>query len=42
MALPRKLKNLNLFNDANSYVGVVKTSPCPRSVARWKAIAAVA
>lgn len=29
MALPRKLKNLNLFNDANSYVGVVKTVTLP-------------
>lgn len=29
MALPRKLKNLNLFNDANSYLGVVKTVTLP-------------
>jgi P2 family phage contractile tail tube protein len=29
MALPRKLKNLNLFNDANSYVGVVKSVTLP-------------
>lgn len=29
MALPRKLKNLNLFNDANSYVGVVKSITLP-------------
>jgi P2 family phage contractile tail tube protein len=29
MALPRKLKNLNLFNDAYSYVGVVKSVTLP-------------
>lgn len=29
MAMPRKLKNLNLFNDANSYLGVVKTATMP-------------
>lgn len=29
MALPRKLKNLNLFNDANSYVGVIKSVTLP-------------
>lgn len=29
MAMPRKLKNLNLFNDANSYLGVVKTITLP-------------
>ena len=29
MAMPRKLKNLNLFNDANSYVGVVKSVTLP-------------
>jgi uncharacterized protein len=29
MAMPRKLKNLNLFNDANSYLGVVKTVTLP-------------
>jgi P2 family phage contractile tail tube protein len=29
MAMPRKLKNLNLFNDANSYVGVVKSVVLP-------------
>jgi P2 family phage contractile tail tube protein len=27
--MPRKLKNLNLFNDANSYLGVVKTVTLP-------------
>lgn len=29
MAMPRKLKNLNLFNDANSYIGVVKSVTLP-------------
>ena len=30
MALPRKLKNMNLFNDANSYQGVAKTVTLPK------------
>lgn len=29
MAMPRKLKNLNLFNEGNSYVGVVKSVTLP-------------
>lgn len=29
MALPKKLKNLNLFNDGNSYQGVAKTVTLP-------------
>lgn len=29
MALPRKLKNMNLFNDGNSYLGVVKSATLP-------------
>ncbi|AXA54725.1 phage major tail tube protein [Pseudomonas thivervalensis] len=29
MAMPSKLKNLNLFNDANSYLGVVKSVTLP-------------
>ncbi len=29
MAMPRKLKNLMLFNDANAYVGVVKSVTLP-------------
>ena len=29
MALPRKLKNLNLFNDGYSYLGVVKSVTLP-------------
>lgn len=30
MALPRKLKNLNLFNDGHSYMGVVKSVTLPK------------
>lgn len=29
MALPRKLKNMNLFNDGNSYTGVAKSVTLP-------------
>ncbi|MBC3258054.1 phage major tail tube protein [Pseudomonas paralactis] len=29
MAMPRKLKNLNLFNDGNSYLGLVKSLALP-------------
>ncbi|MNQ68328.1 Phage tail tube protein FII [compost metagenome] len=29
MALPRKLKNMNLFNDGNSYLAVAKTVTLP-------------
>ena len=29
MAMPRKLKNMNMFNDANSYMGVSKTVTLP-------------
>ncbi|MBF0638756.1 hypothetical protein EDF83_1479 [Pseudomonas protegens] len=29
MAMPRKLKNLNLFNDGNSYLGLVKSVTLP-------------
>lgn len=29
MAMPRKLKNMNMFNDANSYQGVAKTVTLP-------------
>lgn len=42
MALPRKLKNINLFNDGNSYLGVAKSVTLPPWLARWKAIAAAA
>jgi len=30
MALPRKLKGLNLFNDSNSYQGVVTAVTLPK------------
>ncbi|PKM01465.1 MAG: phage tail protein, partial [Gammaproteobacteria bacterium HGW-Gammaproteobacteria-6] len=30
MALPRKLKNFNLFNDANSYLGQVPEFTLPK------------
>ncbi len=30
MALPNKLKNMNLFNDANSYQGLVKKMTLPK------------
>lgn len=30
MAMPRKLKNMNLFNDGESYVGVAKTVTLPK------------
>lgn len=29
MAMPRKLKNMNMFNDANSYLGVSKSATPP-------------
>lgn len=29
MAMPRKLKNLNMFNDGNNYLGVVKSVTLP-------------
>ncbi|WP_426136341.1 phage major tail tube protein [Pseudomonas sp. PWP3-1b2] len=29
MAMPRKLKNLNMFNDGNSYLGLVKSVTLP-------------
>lgn len=32
MAMPRKLKNMNLFNDGNSHVGVAKTITLPKLV----------
>jgi P2 family phage contractile tail tube protein len=30
MAMPRKLKNMNLFNEGNSHVGVAKTVTLPK------------
>lgn len=40
MALPKKLKNQNLFNDGNSYMGVSKTVTLPsltRKLEAWRA-----
>jgi P2 family phage contractile tail tube protein len=39
MALPKKLKNLNLFNDGNSYIGVVASATLPplaRKMEAWR------
>lgn len=39
MALPKKLKNMNLFNDAASYMGVSKTVTLPklgRKMEAWR------
>ncbi len=39
MAMPRKLKNMNMFNDANSYQGVAKTVTLPdlaRKMEMWR------
>lgn len=39
MAMPRKLKNQNIFNDANSYRGVAKTVTLPdltRKLEMWR------
>ncbi|MDN5518024.1 MAG: phage major tail tube protein [Pseudomonas sp.] len=39
MAMPRKLKNQNIFNDANSYQGVAKTVGLPdltRKLEMWR------
>ncbi|ERI50491.1 major tail tube protein [Pseudomonas sp. EGD-AK9] len=39
MAMPRKLKNMNMFNDANSYQGVAKTVTLPdlaRKMEAWR------
>ena len=39
MAMPRKLKNQNIFNDANSYQGVAKTITLPdltRKLEMWR------
>jgi P2 family phage contractile tail tube protein len=30
MALPRKLKHLNLFNDGNNYQGIVESLTLPK------------
>ena len=39
MAMPRKLKNMNVYNDANSYQGVAKTAILPdlaRKMESWR------
>jgi P2 family phage contractile tail tube protein len=39
MAMPRKLKNQNIFNDANSYQGVAKSVTLPdltRKLEMWR------
>lgn len=39
MAMPRKLKNMNMFNDANSYQGLSKTVTLPdltRKLEMWR------
>ncbi|WP_236232089.1 phage major tail tube protein [Pseudomonas juntendi] len=37
MALPRKLKNMNLFNDGNSYLGVCKSVTLPTLARKMEA-----
>ncbi|BAU74381.1 phage major tail tube protein [Metapseudomonas furukawaii] len=37
MALPRKLKHMNLFNDGNSYIGVAKTVTLPKLARKLEA-----
>ncbi|KAF1072692.1 MAG: hypothetical protein GAK45_00127 [Pseudomonas citronellolis] len=37
MAMPRKLKNMNLFNDANSYLGVCKSVTPPKLARKTEA-----
>ncbi|WP_295466594.1 phage major tail tube protein [uncultured Pseudomonas sp.] len=37
MALPRTLKNLNLFNDGNSYLGVAKSCTLPKLARKMEA-----
>lgn len=36
MAMPRKLKNMNLFNDGNSHVGVAKSITLPKLVRKME------
>lgn len=39
MALPKKLKNLNLFNDGNSYIGQIASATLPelaRKMESWR------
>lgn len=37
MAMPRKLKNLNLFNDGNNYLGVVQSFTAPKLTRKLEA-----
>ena len=37
MAMPRKLKNFNIFNDANSYQGIVKNITLPTLARKMEA-----
>lgn len=37
MAMPRKLKNLNLFNDGNNYLGVVQSFTGPKLTRKFEA-----
>ncbi|MDE3738579.1 phage major tail tube protein [Pseudomonas resinovorans] len=37
MALPKKLKHMNLFNDGNSYMGVAKTVTLPKLARKLEA-----
>lgn len=37
MAMPRKLKNMNLFNDANSFLGVSKSVTPPKLARKMEA-----
>lgn len=36
MALPRKLKHLNLFNDGNNYVGIVESITLPKFTRKFE------
>ena len=37
MALPKKLKHMNLFNDGNSYLGVAKSATLPTLARKMEA-----
>ncbi len=40
MALPRKLKHLNLFNDGNNWQGIVESLTLPKFTRKYESIAA--
>ena len=42
MAMPRKLKNFNIFNDANSYQGIAKNITLPALARKMEAYGAAA